>query len=332
MNLKKILFSILIVMSFLSVSSQEKTHEKLGNLILKSVRNNDADLFKTLIIPEAAVWENLKKLYASEWTKEQEQQAFLDLSDNYRQTIENDFMTKFSKMVSKTKLFDLDFNSVSYEVLNEHDAFDKTIGVVRIFGTIEHQKFKYFSFGMIEYQNQFYLVDPRVDISEVNKYSERDFLNSVVLSADDVGKIQSVGSLRINSQKSDAIMFQCIIDNLILFGVEEQYISKEPSKASYLKGEWQFPYRINDTENYIGTVSFNFEYTLEKGILTYMYYNYRHDTDDSDYKSLGLLPFEYNDFVAQVFTQNEYYEMLYDTEINVKLAIKRLNQIVDKCH
>nr|WP_321234235.1 hypothetical protein [uncultured Psychroserpens sp.] len=332
MDIKSVLFSTLFLILSFSVKAQERTYEKLGNLILESVKKNDASLFKSLIIPEEAVWENFKKMYASEWTKEEEQQAFLDLPKNYKESVESDFMAKFLIMVTKAETFKLSFDSMAYEIVDDNDRFDKEMGVVRIYGTIGHPKFKYFSFGMINYKDKYYLVDTRVDISEVNKYSERNFLNNVILSENADGAIQSVGSLRLASHKSDSELFQCVVDNLILFGVEEIYVSEVIGSPSFIKGQWQFPYRINNSEDYIGTISYNFEYSLDNGVLTYTYSNYMHEKDNSKYKSLGILPLEYSASISKVFTQNEYYELLYDTEINLKLAIKRLKQSVDKCH
>ncbi|WP_460218683.1 hypothetical protein [Psychroserpens sp. MEBiC05023] len=331
MNFKS--FLLFTVISFVSYAglTQEKPYVALGNAILKSVETNDATLFKSLIIPEDAVWLNLKKMYASEWTKEEEKQVYLELPENYKSTVENDFMTKFSLMVTKTQTFKLNFDTVEYELLDDYNRFDKELGVVRVFGTVNHSKFKYFSFGMIGYKNKYYIVDPRVDITEVNKYSERDFLNNVTLSADVNGNLESMGSMSIQSSKNDAEVFQCLIDDLMLYGIEETKLVSDYSSASYIKGQWQFPYRINDSNDYIGMISYNFEYKLYKGVLYYKYSNYFHDQEESNYKSIGLLPLHYTEAISKVFTKNAYYEMLYDTEINLKHAIKKLKQSVDKC-
>lgn len=331
MNFKNLLVILLVSVCSCISFAQERNYEALGNLILKSVVENDEALFKTLIIPEEAVWENLKKIYASEWSKEEKRQAFMNLPENYRNTVEKDFMIKFNMMASKVEFFNLNLDSIDYELLNEQDSYDKQIGVQRIFGTIDHPKFKYFSFGMIGYKDKYYLVDSRVDISEVNKYSERNFLNNVIMSANEEGGLQSVGKFTIASEKKDADVFQCIFDNLILFGVEETHVSTDDNLPSYIKGRWQFPYRINDVETYVGTVSFDFEYTLQHGVLAYKYDNYKHIKDGSSYESLGLMPFKYDKRVSVVFEQNDYYEMLYDTRVNVKSAIKFLKQAADKC-
>lgn len=332
MNFRYILLLIAVCLLPFSVISQEKSYERLGNLILESVRTSDTLLFKSLIIPEKAVWENFKKIYASKWTKEEAQQAQLDLPENYKKTVENDFMLKFSRMIAKAKQFNLNFNSVAFELSNENDRFDRQMGIVRVFGIIDHPKFKYFSFGMITYKGNYYLVDPRVDISEVNKFSERNFLNTVVMSSNSKGELQSVGTIKIASKKSDSEVFQCITNSLTLFGVEDTHISDNNVSPSYIKGSWQFPYRINDSEDYIGIISYDFEYTLLKGVLTYHYSNYVHDKDDSDYEAIGVLSLKYNDTIARVFSQNEFYEMLYDTELNLKLAIKRLKQSTEVCN
>lgn len=331
MNYRNLAVALLIFISFQVALAQQRNYEVLGNLILKSVVEKDVKLFKSLIIPEEAVWENFKKIYGAEWSKEEEQQAYLSLPENYRTTVEKDFMLKYNIMASKVELFDLDFDSMTYEVLNEQDRYDREMGVKRIFATIDHPKFKYFSFGMISYKDKDYLVDSRVDITEVNKYSERNFLNNVVMMANSNGELQSVGKFKIASNKADAEVFQCIIDNLILFGVDDTYVSKDQSKPSFIKGSWQFPYRINDVETYVGMVSFDFEYTLHQGELAYKFDNYQHTRDGSGFRSLGLIPYKYDDRVAKVFEQNDFYEILYDTRVNVKTAIKYLKQATDRC-
>lgn len=331
MNFKNFLVAFFVYLSFSSVMAQKTDYEVLGNSILVSVVNNDIALFKSLIIPEEVVWENLKKVYGDRWSKEEEEQALKKLSNDYKNTVEKDFLVKFNMMVSKVELFDLKFKDVSYEVLREYDRYDKQMGIQRIFGTINHPKFKYFSFGMIRHNDKFYLVDPRVDISEVNKYSERIFLNSVVMSENDNGGLQSRGRCSISSNKSDSEVFQCLIDNLTLYGVTQTFISPNESSPSYLKGTWQFPYRITEADTYIGLISFNFEYTLFEGELTYKFDSYKHFKDGSDFESLGIMPFKYNKQVSKVFEQNDYYEILYDTQLNVKSAIKQLKQAADKC-
>lgn len=331
MSFKKILVTLLIIMSLPSALAQEPDYKVLGDLILKSVVQNDTALFKSLIIPEEAVWENFKNIYGSEWSKEEERRAYADLPTNYRNTVEKDFMTKFNIMARKVELFGLNFDTMSYEVLDENDHYDEQMGVKRIFGTMDHPKFKYFSFGMISYKDKSYLVDSRVDISEINKYSERNFLNNVVMTADKEGGLQSIGKLKIASDKKDSEVFQCIIDNLILFGVEDTHVSTNDDLPSYIKGSWQFPYRINDVETYVGMVSFDFEYSIHNSELAYRYHNYKHLKDGSRFESLGEMPYKYNERVSKVFEQSNYYEMLYDTRINVKTAIKYLKQATDKC-
>lgn len=331
MNLKNSLAILFIFVLCYYASAQERHYETLGNSILKAVVENDEALFKTLIIPEEAVWENLKKMYASKWSKEEQRQARQSLPENYRNTVDKDFMIKFNLMASKVEFFDLNLDSISYEILNEQDSYDKQIGVQRIFGTIDHPKFKYFSFGMISYKDKYYLVDSRVDISEVNKYSDRNFINNVVMSANKTGGLQSIGKFKIATDKTDSEMFQCIIDNLILFGVKQKHVSTDDALPSFIKGRWQFPYRINDVETYVGMVSFDFEYSLHHGVLAYKFDNYKHIKDGSGFESLGLMPYKYDKRVSEVFEQNDYYEMLYDTRVNVKSAIKFLKQATDKC-
>ena len=332
MKFKLLLLAFQFFLIPLLCVSQEKPYEKLGRLILKSVVENDSILFKSLIIPEKAVAESLKKMYRKERSKEILDEVLSNLPETYRETVDKEFMLKYHLMVNKARIFNLDFKDINYEILKSSNRFDKEMGVTRIFATIDHPKFKYFSFGMIAYKGKQYLVDSRVDISEVNKYSERDFLNRVVLSEDDYGHVQSVGTIALASDKEDAEIMRCIIDNLFLVGVTDTYISEDSTSPSYLKGQWEFRYYVNDINDYIGSIGFHYEYKVEKGTLTYKFYKYYHDQDNSDYESVGALPMNYNKKIAEVFTRDEYYEMLYDTKINVRSAIKRLKRSVDKCH
>ncbi|WP_299276978.1 hypothetical protein [uncultured Psychroserpens sp.] len=315
------------------MNSQEKVYEALGNAIFESAVANDTIAFKSLIVPEQFYVKMVKKLCETECTDEQLKQALTRVPEMYKGLVEGSFMMTFFSLTSKIQIFELNSKNITnYQVLESTDKIEKDMGIQRVIATIDHSKHKYFSFGMVEYNGQYYVVDQLISISETNPYEKRAFIETVKLSANKEGHLESKGTYRIDSETADADLFQCFLDNMIMVGVTETEISEDDSKVSFVKGTWEFPYRVNKTDDYIGLIEFSFEFSIENGVFQYRYYNYVHNKDDSEYQSLGILPFTYNEEVAKVFNKINFSEILYDIEFNLKIALIRFKEAVDACH
>ena len=316
-----------------TLSSQEKAHEALGAVIFESAVANDTIAFKSLIVPEQFYGEMIKKLCETECTDEQLKEALTKVPEMYKSLVEGPFMLTFFNLTSKIQIFELNAKDITkYQVLESTDNIERAMGIQRVIATIDHPKHKYFSFGMVEYKEQYYVVDQLVSISETNPYEKRAFIETVKLSETNEGHLESKGTYRIDSEYPDADLFQCFLDNMIMVGVTETKISEDDSKPSFVRGTWEFPYRVNKTDDYIGLIEFSFEFSIENGVFHYRYYDYIHHKDNSEYQSLGKVPFRYNEDVAKVFNEINFREILYDIEFNLRIALIRFKEAVDACH
>jgi len=194
-------------------------------------------------------------------------------------------------------------------------------------------QFKHFTFYLTKYKNKLYLGNHLINISEVNKFEEREELKKVALSADENGYILCKGKIHLdtNSATKKEIL-DCILSSPITIGVEDHSsLQENNSPFESVSGKWEYTYYVNDDESFAGIIEFKYQFTIYDGYIDYKYYNFIHSKDDSEFESIGKLPLEFNDAVSKVFTQTQYKEITEDLFLNQILAVKRTKNYTNKC-
>ncbi|MGJ8666674.1 MAG: hypothetical protein ACSHW7_09930 [Patiriisocius sp.] len=127
-------------------------------------------------------------------------------------------------------------------------------------------------------------------------------------------------------------ILNCILNSPTTIGVVDYSRTKdENSKMCFVKGKWQYSYYINSGETSAGTVEFKYQFNISDGYIDYNYYDFIHTKDDSDFESIGFLPYKFNGKVSKVFTEKQFEEIVGEIFLNQLLAIKRTKKYTDKC-
>lgn len=326
---------LLLITFFLGINlgyCQEKDFEILGNELAEAIIKNDSVSFYSLILPKEAIIEKFKIQAEGKLKNEAIESAIKNINKNYNDVISSTFGLSFFNLTTKAEIFNLDLLNIKYRVVEIEETKNDS-SIIAIQGNINHNKFSHFTFYAAEFKEKLYLASHLIQISEVNKFEERQNLKKVKLSADVNGNLITVGRIEldnINATKKD--IQKCILNSPITIGVKEysEFLSNT-SDFEFIKGQWQYSYYINNSSDFAGIVEFKYEFKISDGIIDYKYYDFNHFKDDSEYKSIGLLPYEINETVLEVFDKKQYKEIIGDIYLNQVLAIKRTKQFTDKC-
>lgn len=326
---------ILLISFFFGINytyCQERNFEILGKELAEAIIKKDTVSFYSLILPKEAIIEKFKTEAEGKLKREEIDSAIKNINENYTDIISSTFGLSFFNLTTKTDIFNLDLLKVNYKIVEtEETKIDTTILAIQ--GAIDHNKFTHFTFYASEFKEKLYLASHLINISEVNKFEERASLKKVELSADKNGNLIAQGKIELdnmNAPKKDIL--NCILNSPITIGVKENSKSSDnPNDFEFIKGQWQYTYYVNNSSDFAGMVEFKYEFKISDGIIDYKYYDFTHSKDDSEFKSIGILPYEVNETVLKVFNEKQYQEIIGDIYLNQVLAIKRTKQFTDKC-
>lgn len=115
----------------------------------------------------------------------------------------------------------------------------------------------------------------------------------------------------------------CISENDFLQSITSFKNNKD---NIYINGTYEYTYYVNNSEKYAGIVSHNYLISIENNLITFKYFNFIHSKDDSIFNSIGKLPSEFNYKTKEVFTQENYEEILKDLKFNIVNHIRVLRK------
>ncbi len=241
---------IILIPFFLGINytyCQERNFEILGKELAKAIIKKDTVSFYSLILPKEAVIEKFKIDAEGKLKKEEIASAIKNINDNYTDLISSTFGLSFLNLTTKTDIFNLDLLNIKYKITEtEKTKLDTTILAIQ--GKIDHNKFTYFTFYASEFKGKLYLASHLINISEVNKFEQRESLKKVELSADDNGNLIAQGKIElddINAPKKDIL--NCMLNSPITIGVTENSKSLNNSNDfEFIKGQWEYTYYVNN--------------------------------------------------------------------------------------
>lgn len=130
------------------------------------------------------------------------------------------------------------------------------------------------------------------------------------------------------SNKSNFEISECISENVVLVGVKSKTKNeKDATASSFVNGEHSFGYYVDDYSKFAGNIEFKFEFIISNNEIKYKFYNFTHLKSNSSYKSLGILPKDWNINIKQ-FSQSQYEEIQNDIKLNM---FNYLRLIQNKC-
>jgi len=330
--MKYILIFVFIIAPLKNTKGQKEQIQEFGNTLALSIKSKDSILFKSLVIPKEGTIDIL--IEQSENISPTERKEITNLiHESYEFSVLPNFMFKFFLLTKKTEIFDLEFNDLNFRIIETEETKEQK-NIHAVYASLNHDKFKHFTFYVYSYKGNLYLPTQLIDISEVNKFEQRKQLRKVELSADETGHLISEGSIILeNSLATKDDILSCYIDNsLLTIGLTEHSYHTEHNNAyEFVKGSWEYIYAVNDLSDEAGSVAFTYEFKIFDDRIDYLYSDYIHTQGDSNFKSLGQLPLKINEQVKQVFTSNQYDEILNDVHLNVIAAVKRTKEYLDKC-
>ncbi|PSG87374.1 hypothetical protein C7H52_10850 [Aurantibacter aestuarii] len=311
---------------------QERNFEILGKDLAKAIIKNDSVSFYSLILPKEAIIEKFKTEAEVKLEKEEIDSGIKNINENYTNIISSTYGLSFFSLNAKTTIFKLDLLKANFKIVDSEETKIDT-NIFAIQGEIEHKKFTHFTFYASEFKGKLYLASHLINISEVNKFDERATLKKVKLSTDHNGNLIAQGKIEldsINTPKKNIL--NCILNSPTTVGVKENSKHKNISNDfEYIKSQWRYPYYINNSSDFAGMVEFKYEFKITDGTIYYNYYDFKHDKDDSTFRSIGILPFKVNETVLEVFSEKEYQEIIEEIYLNQVLTIKRIKQFSNNC-
>lgn len=99
-------------------------------------------------------------------------------------------------------------------------------------------------------------------------------------------------------------------------------VEQEGKTKAIVYGQWQFSYRLDDTELPVGIVQHKYKYEIAEDAIWYHFYDYRHLGESANFKSLGPLSSVWTEEVGAVFSENLYSELLYYISVDWTNAIR----------
>jgi len=322
--------TLLLILLLNSKGYGQNTSVKIfGNTLAKSIIENDSLLFRSLIIPKEAMIQTIREDFSSKMTKENEEKLIEGINEKYDQFIAPTFILPFSLLTSKAGIHNLKMDHINYELVETRFS-DSSPNIKSVHGILTHKKLQHFTFHIIKYQAEWYLLNGMINISETNKLEEYKEMNEITLSSDRNGFLQSEGTMKLKNKNASKIdIFNCILNSVATVGVTET--SKINEDLTFIKGTWEYKYWVNDTDTPVGKISFKYEFIINDSSIHYRYYNYVHRQADSEFTSINQLPLKANEKTLAVFTKDQYDEMLYDTLVNIRHSIRSHKKLTDKC-
>jgi len=124
---------------------------------------------------------------------------------------------------------------------------------------------------------------------------------------------------------SDLDLVDCIVNSSTLMGVTSYSNSEaEDKEPASVIGDYGYTYYVDDYEKLAGYVSFKYKFDINKGLISYIFYDFEHDGEDTEFESLGLLTTSWNEGNTKVFTENQYLEILKDIVGNTVNVIRMI--------
>lgn len=311
---------------------QEKNFETLGKELATSIVENDSISFFSLILPKEGVIQMFKEGAKGKLKDEEVEIAIKNINENYRDIVSSTYGLSFFNLTTKADIFNLNLKEIKYEVVETEET--KNIkNTLAVQGKINHNKFSYFTFYASEYKGEMYLASHQIYLSEINKLEEKKELKKVELLADEKGSLISQGRIDLNDTNAPKKeILNCILNSPIIIGVKENSVSSDnTNNFEFIRGQWQYTYYVNNSSDFAGLVEFKYEFKISDGTINYKYYDFKHFKDVSEFESIGILPYEINAKVLDVFNEKQYGEIISDIYLNQVLAIKRTKQYTDKC-
>lgn len=134
------------------------------------------------------------------------------------------------------------------------------------------------------------------------------------------------GSLKIKN-KTNFEISECIANATFIMGIESKTASKEDAKdSSFIKGNYQYTYFLDDYTTLAGVISYQFEYIIKNGTVVFKFYNFIHNRGDSEYLSVGIFPANYAGKVKKTFTKEQHGVLLNSIKENMTQALKSINK------
>ncbi len=330
--MKQLSHIIIFLLSLLYSNAQQNKIQSFGNRLAESILKKDSIAFQKLILPKEAVIEGIKTGFTFKLSKEEINSALENINTHYDQMIHSIFDLKFLNLTTKTEIFKLDLRNVDYKIV-ETEETKKDTSLIAVHGAIHHEKFPHFTFYLTNFEDKLYLARHEINISEVNKFEERQKLKKVQPSSDDNGNLVFKGRINLdNALAPKKEILDCILNSIVTIGVEDSSLSsKSDSHHEYINGKWQYTYYVDDTSLFAGLIEFKYEFKIFDGYIDYTYYDFIHIKDDSEFESLGQLPLKINENILKVFTQEQYKEIVTDIYTNQVLAIKRTMRFTNEC-
>jgi len=275
--------------------------------------------------------QDLEKL-SSNLSEEQLEKIKISLDEDY-----DNFTAELSRFAyqlneHKFELTDLDLTGIEYEKVKVEDP--DGMGIWGVHGVINNEYFRHITFKIREYEEEIYLADFMIGISEDNPFETRNAINDVKLSSNEDGFVFSNGTVHLNKSAGTKEILNCMIDSPFIFvGIEESSkdLPKEETDYDYLKGKWSFSFYINNVDIYVGEVEWKFEIKVFPDHIEYLYFDFIHSKATSEYKSIGMLPLEPNEAVLKVFSKEEYQQIIDYVLYNQKMFVGKMKKFTDKC-
>jgi hypothetical protein len=133
------------------------------------------------------------------------------------------------------------------------------------------------------------------------------------------------------SNKSNHEVANCIANSAMVMGVTAYTESEEDAiESSFVEGNYSYSYFVDDYESQAGLISFNYSYQIKDGEINYRFYDFNHDGNDTDFKSIGIIPKLWNKEVGEIFTEKQYIEILTDLTVNTVNAIRMVTKYCAK--
>ncbi|WP_130736715.1 hypothetical protein [Flavobacterium sp. J27] len=141
--------------------------------------------------------------------------------------------------------------------------------------------------------------------------------------SDHTNNLEITYEVIFDSSKNKTEIADCISENDFLESMTNYITDRE---RIFLKGNYEYTYYINNTEILAGKISHDYLITVQNNKVYFRFFNFIHAEGNSKFNSIGILPFNFNNTVASVFTKDNYSEILYDLKFNVANQIRQLSK------
>lgn len=130
-----------------------------------------------------------------------------------------------------------------------------------------------------------------------------------------------------STNASNLELADCIANSAMIMGVTSYTQSEsDATESAYVKGNYSYGYYVNNYETEAGNISFNYSYTIKDNVITYRFYDFKHDGSNTSFASIGAIPDKWNATIGKVFTQKQYAEIMKDLLTNSVNAIHMIKK------